>query len=648
MEVPRANRWFSTIQGVALTSATYVYFLIFAQFGFLHLVQAREPSGNAVRTIMGAMALAGLLGSLATFRIVRIDNLRNLLLASFLGCGGAAVLALIARNTLSLMAVSALVGVCLALLTVCLTASLPHLFSNSDRGAAVGLGTGVAYAICNIPAVFAGTAARQSWVAVAVCVLGAVATIIRPFPSEIEAARKVETHTTTPSFAPLIGIFLALVWLDSSAFLILQSTPSLNQFGWGTAALQWSNAGIHLLLALLAGYWLDRGALMQVLVLAFVCLATAATLASADNAIAHLTHWLYAGGVSLYSTALVFAPMERASRADSVAVARRAGALYGIAGWCGSALGIGMAQDLHTIPKWFICSAGGFFAIQWLWYRRLTLQALLHSSASAVALGGLAIIVSNQWASARTGANFEQTQLPDASFGREVYISEGCIHCHSQYVRPAAREEGDWWGPAAKPDLALQDQPPLIGNRRQGPDLLNIGNRRSGAWNRIHLIDPRAVVPNSRMPSYAYLFRQDDPRGEALVAYLSTMGAETLAWRLAARQEWQPALDIQPISSDQAALLFAANCSACHGPFGAGDGRLARSLGERGPRDLTKAQWQFIPRRNKQEQRLLELARVIKFGVPTTSMPGHETMSDDELLGLARYVESLQFPVHSL
>jgi cytochrome c oxidase cbb3-type subunit 2 len=62
---------------------------------------------------------------------------------------------------------------------------------------------------------------------------------------------------------------------------------------------------------------------------------------------------------------------------------------------------------------------------------------------------------------------------------------------------------------------------------------------------------------------------------------------------------------------------------------------------------LTLAQWQFIPPREAHDERLLELARVIKFGVPTTSMPGHETLTDAELIGLARHIESLRVLSHN-
>lgn len=111
-------------------------------------------------------------------------------------------------------------------------------------------------------------------------------------------------------------------------------------------------------------------------------------------------------------------------------------------------------------------------------------------------------------------------------FGRQVYVAEGCIHCHSQYLRPRTTDE-IWWGEAQDLAFSRQQAPVLIGNRRQGPDLMLTGRWKIREWQRRHLIDPRSVVPTSRMPEYAYLFAEGDTRGEALLDYLESLGRET-------------------------------------------------------------------------------------------------------------------------
>jgi cytochrome c oxidase cbb3-type subunit 2 len=108
------------------------------------------------------------------------------------------------------------------------------------------------------------------------------------------------------------------------------------------------------------------------------------------------------------------------------------------------------------------------------------------------------------------------------AIGRAVYLSEGCIHCHSQYVRPVGEDQA-LWGARTTVETALSQSPVLIGNRRQGPDLANVGLRRGVAWNRLHLIEPSQLTPGSRMPSYRHLFEPSSDRGEALLAYLEIL-----------------------------------------------------------------------------------------------------------------------------
>jgi cytochrome c oxidase cbb3-type subunit 2 len=114
-------------------------------------------------------------------------------------------------------------------------------------------------------------------------------------------------------------------------------------------------------------------------------------------------------------------------------------------------------------------------------------------------------------------------QGDSAAMGRAVYVSEGCIHCHSQYIRPIG-SDNELWGPLTAPEMALRQQPVLIGNRRQGPDLANVALRRSRDWNQRHLIDPGEVTPGSRMPAYAHLFEGTGERGAALLDYLDQLG----------------------------------------------------------------------------------------------------------------------------
>ena len=93
--------------------------------------------------------------------------------------------------------------------------------------------------------------------------------------------------------------------------------------------------------------------------------------------------------------------------------------------------------------------------------------------------------------------------------GREVYIANGCVYCHTQQPRDSSfgPDAKRGWGRAAVAGDYVYDRPHLLGSMRTGPDLFNIGVRQpSKDWHLGHLYQPRAYVPGSIMPSYPYLF----------------------------------------------------------------------------------------------------------------------------------------------
>lgn len=107
--------------------------------------------------------------------------------------------------------------------------------------------------------------------------------------------------------------------------------------------------------------------------------------------------------------------------------------------------------------------------------------------------------------------------------GREVYIANGCLYCHSQQPRAKAfaPDFSRGWGRATVAGDYAYDQPHLLGTMRTGPDLMNIGVRQpSEQWQLGHLYQPRAYVPGSIMPSYPYLFetKAKADKGEVVVS----------------------------------------------------------------------------------------------------------------------------------
>ncbi len=92
--------------------------------------------------------------------------------------------------------------------------------------------------------------------------------------------------------------------------------------------------------------------------------------------------------------------------------------------------------------------------------------------------------------------------------GRDIYIREGCYVCHSQMIRPM-RDEVERYGHYSLAAESMYDHPFQWGSKRTGPDLARVGGRYSDSWHVDHLTNAQAVVPESVMPKYSYLLRQD-------------------------------------------------------------------------------------------------------------------------------------------
>ena len=106
--------------------------------------------------------------------------------------------------------------------------------------------------------------------------------------------------------------------------------------------------------------------------------------------------------------------------------------------------------------------------------------------------------------------------------GRDIYIRESCGTCHTQQVRPLLAEVKRY-GPYSRSGEFAYDRPFLWGSKRTGPDLARIGGRYSDAWHRLHLLDPRSVVPKSIMPAYPWLATHRADRHGSIQARMRTL-----------------------------------------------------------------------------------------------------------------------------
>jgi len=603
-------------RGIALIIVIYVYFLIFAQFAFLARLAELQIGGNSLKAIMAAMALGGILLSLIAPRSRAIPNPASRLRIGLAISATAALLALSPLGAVAAALVAFLIGAGLGTSTVTLVTHLRSWTGGHGGVFKVGLGTGIAYFICNIPGIFTATPRMQALLAAALC---AVAIAIPLGPSG--EAMPVENARPKMSFAVALIAFFALIWLDSSAFYIIQHAPILKAGTWMGSTHLWLNGSLHFLAALTAAMLLQRGRSAIALALAFSALGFACILLQ-DPALTLSASLFYPVGVSLYSVALVAYPSFLAGAGSTVERGRQAGWIYAIAGWIGSALGIGMGQNLGHVPLAFVGLAGivvlGPLSISAVKQRPRELALI-------ATVGTLAFIVY------RVVPGPKRTfALTAIELGRQVYISEGCISCHSQYVRPNSPDVL-MWGPTESLEQLHAQKPPLIGNRRQGPDLSEVGLRRSPLWLKAHLLDPAELSYHSPMPSFGFLFR--DGRGSELVAYLSSLHGPGGQQQLQREAAWAPSTSAtQTANINAGALIYEQHCATCHDPRGAA-------------RLQWLSEWKNTPqtlrelRQSAARQPQSKLAQITKFGIVGTDMPGHEYLNDQQIASVALWLK---------
>lgn len=253
--------------------------------------------------------------------------------------------------------------------------------------------------------------------------------------------------------------------------------------------------------------------------------------------------------------------------------------------------------------------------------------------------------------------------------GRRLYASLGCALCHSQQVRFLPTDVRRWGAPT-EPWETRYDFPQLWGTRRIGPDLARETGVRSDDWQFTHLYNPQSIVPDSVMPSFAWLFngRPDRPTPAAsdLLAYLKTLGRARQAYAgqgIDADVEadgMDPAMMLEIknlcaapfINPSQARVdnmtpdltgfatghtqlfargrkLFAQNCAGCHGATGDGNGLAAAGL---------------LPKPTNLRQHRFStpgLAHALWNGVAGSAMPAWRDFSVPDLASLTIYVQSL-------
>jgi cytochrome c oxidase cbb3-type subunit 2 len=130
---------------------------------------------------------------------------------------------------------------------------------------------------------------------------------------------------------------------------------------------------------------------------------------------------------------------------------------------------------------------------------------LIFGILAVASIGGLVQIVPSLFQeSLKTAAEKTVPYPPLELVGRDIYIRESCGVCHTQHIRPLLAEV-ERYGPYSRAGEFVYDRPFLWGSKRTGPDLHRIGGKYSDSWHSLHMVNPRAVVPDSIMPAYPWL-----------------------------------------------------------------------------------------------------------------------------------------------
>ena len=396
------------------------------------------------------------------------------------------------------------------------------------RCSLVGLGTGARLSRLQLSAALhrlrrsAGLGWRRF-----LCLAASGITLL-PAPQSPEDGEHPSRDRRSP-FLRVLACFTALVWLDSAAFFIIQNTPALKAGTWQGSLHLWANGLLHLAAALASAWLLRRRGLSLVLSAAFLALGVACLLLlDPDRAL--LASIFYPIGVSLYSVALVAYPSLLAPAASAAERGRMAGWIYAIAGWTGSAMGIGMGQNLGHVPPPLSSPPARLFCCLMLF--RLLRRRTRELALTAVVL--LAAFSLDRFLARRRCI----PQLTQVERGRQVYISEGCIHCHSQYVRPNSPDVL-MWGPVetiAGDSPASIRRSSAIAARVPTSPRLERAARPCGS-RRTSTIPPRSAAPPSCRRMH---FSSATSAATILSPILRACAAQDAEQHLAEERLWQP------------------------------------------------------------------------------------------------------------
>ena len=359
--------------------------------------------------------------------------------------------------------------------------------------------------------------------------------------------------------------------------------------------------------------------------LAFACLLLL------DPARAITASVFYPIGVSLYSVALVAYPSllspaatyarSAAARPDGSTPSPAGSALHSASAWARTSAMSRLRSSLSPPPSFLLP----------------VLFRLFRDRPRELALTGLVLLIA--FVVYRIQPSLPVAASPSAvERGRLVYISEGCIHCHSQYVRPNTADVL-MWGPVEKP---RRDSPATPAAHRQSPPGAGSVAGRRSPLRPLAQDAPLRSARSQRLVDHAVLcISFPGQRGNDLVAYLASLGAPAAEQHIVDEQQWHLSADaIASANPADGPQLYNRYCATCHNA----DGRTRlkwQSEFIESPAVLT-ARSALRVRSTAEGSAICRsidhLAQIIKFGIPNSDMAGHEYLSDNDIASLSLWL----------
>jgi hypothetical protein len=360
-----ANSTRAIVAGVTAIAALLVYFLIFSGGAFVTYAAGLTSKGH-LPALIALLAAGGLAGAWAAVRWYETARGRYYLAGGFAVCGLIALLALLAKSSVTVFILAAPLGMGTVWTMVALSMCLRPTLHFSRLGMWCGLGAGIAYALCNMPFVYEAPHTEKFVMAVVVAALGCVAAPwMRSSPTRQSSLPDYEFSAA----AGWVVALFAIVALDTVISFIVQNSATLRQLSWETPVILLGNAFVHLCAAFLAGLVLDqRRAGLATLAALLLLLASSIVLQMEVNDFPK-ARMLSIAGISIYMAVLVYVP-ARGGRIQFSAI------VSALSVWAATVLASGSAAivDARKVPVWMmvivlVVGLSALFA-RFLWLRR--------------------------------------------------------------------------------------------------------------------------------------------------------------------------------------------------------------------------------------------------------------------------------------